>query len=77
MSSVLIRNGLVIDGTGRAAFPADVLVEGDRIAGKKGDLQLMYFVNGVIDEVLADGRYAEWIKTYQVYWNRISQEENP
>ena len=32
MYSVLIRNGLVIDGTGRAAFPADVLVEGDRIA---------------------------------------------
>ena len=32
MSSVLIRGGLVIDGTGRAAFPADVLVEGDRIA---------------------------------------------
>ena len=32
MSSVLIRNGLVVDGTGCAAFPADVLVEGDRIA---------------------------------------------
>ncbi len=32
MSSVLIRGGLVIDGTGRAAFPADVLVDGDRIA---------------------------------------------
>ena len=32
MSSVLIRNGLVIDGTGTMAFPADVLVEGDRIA---------------------------------------------
>ena len=32
MSSVLIRNGLVVDGTGREAFPADVLVEGDRIA---------------------------------------------
>ena len=32
MSSTLIRGGLVIDGTGRAAFPADVLVEGDRIA---------------------------------------------
>ena len=32
MSSVLIRGGLVVDGTGRAAFPADVLVEGDRIA---------------------------------------------
>ena len=26
MSSVLIRNGLVIDGTGTMAFPADVLV---------------------------------------------------
>ena len=32
MSSTLIRSGLVVDGTGRAAFPADVLVEGDRIA---------------------------------------------
>ena len=32
MCSVLIRGGLVIDGTGRAAVPADVLVEGDRIA---------------------------------------------
>ena len=49
-------------------------MEGDRVAGKKGELQLMYFVNGVIDEVLADGRYDAWIKTYQEYWNRISQE---
>ena len=32
MSSILIRNGLVVDGTGREAFPADMLVEGDRIA---------------------------------------------
>ncbi len=32
MSKTLIRGGLVIDGTGRAAFPADVLVDGDRIA---------------------------------------------
>ena len=31
MSSCLIRGGVVIDGTGRDAFPADVLVEGDRI----------------------------------------------
>ncbi len=31
MSSVLIRGGLVVDGTGRAALPADVLVAGDRI----------------------------------------------
>jgi len=32
MSKTLIHGGLVIDGTGRAAFPADVLVDGDRIA---------------------------------------------
>ena len=32
MSSYLIRGGVVVDGTGREAFPADVLVEGDRIA---------------------------------------------
>ena len=32
MSKTLIRGGLVIDGTGRATFPADVLVDGDRIA---------------------------------------------
>ena len=32
MSSCLIRGGLVVDGTEREAFPADVLVEGDRIA---------------------------------------------
>ena len=28
----LIRNGLVVDGTGRTAYPADVLIDGDRIA---------------------------------------------
>ena len=32
MSKTLISGGLVIDGTGRATFPADVLVDGDRIA---------------------------------------------
>ena len=30
--SLLIRNGSVIDGTGGAAHPADVAVEGERIA---------------------------------------------
>ena len=33
---------------------------GDRVAGKKGELQLMYFVNGVIDEVLESGQYRAW-----------------
>jgi N-acyl-D-amino-acid deacylase len=29
---IIIRNGRVIDGTGRPAFPADVAIKGDRIA---------------------------------------------
>lgn len=32
MSDILFKNGLVIDGTGRPGFRADVLVSGDRIA---------------------------------------------
>jgi len=28
----LIKNGLVVDGTGKPAFPADVMIDGDRIA---------------------------------------------
>ena len=35
---------------------------GHRIAAKKGELQLIYFVNGVIDEVLEDGTYIRWLK---------------
>ena len=34
--------------------------EGDRVAGRKGELQLMYFVNGVIDELLESGQYRLW-----------------
>ena len=36
--------------------------DGDRVAAKKGELQLIYFVNGVIDEVLASGQYEEWMR---------------
>ena len=38
---------------------------GHRIVAKKGELQLIYFVNGVIDEVLADGTYIKWIEEAQ------------
>ncbi len=48
-------------------FMLEEQFEGDRIAGKKGELQLMYFVNGVIDELLADGQYEKWFKHYQSY----------
>ena len=36
--------------------------EGDRIAGKKGELQLMYFVNGVIDEIIEKDLYHQWLE---------------
>ena len=39
--------------------------EGDRVAGKKGDLQLMYFVNGVIDLVNATDQYNIWYRQYE------------
>lgn len=38
---------------------------GHRIVAKKGELQLIYFVNGVINEVLEDGTYLEWIREAQ------------
>ena len=38
---------------------------GHRIAAKKGELQLIYFVNGVIDEVLEDGTYISWLQEAQ------------
>ena len=37
---------------------------GDRIAAKKGEIELIYFVNGVIDEALASGRYEAWFESY-------------
>ena len=37
---------------------------GDRVAARKGEIELMYFVNGVIDEVLASGQYADWFEYY-------------
>ena len=42
------------------AFGMDEQYEGDRVAGKKGEVQLMYFVNGVIDELLESGQYRLW-----------------
>lgn len=38
---------------------------GHRIVAKKGELQLIYFVNGVIDEVLSEGLYTKWIEEAQ------------
>ena len=38
---------------------------GHRVVARKGELQLIYFVNGVIDEVLSDGTYIKWISEAQ------------
>ena len=44
--------------------------QGDRVAAKKGDIPLIYFVNGVIDELLESGQYNEWYEQYADYSSR-------
>jgi len=46
-------------------FTLEEQYAGDRIAAKKGETELMYFVNGVIDEVLAKDLYTEWYREAQ------------
>jgi len=41
-------------------FTLEAQFEGDRIAARKGEGELIAFVNGVIDEVLASGQYMAW-----------------
>ena len=61
-AEIYIRNnpdcGLVlVEGL---RFTLEEQYAGDRIAAKKGETMLMYFVNGVIDEVVDSGKYSEW-----------------
>lgn len=44
------------------AFVPEEQYLGDRVAGRKDELQLMYFVNGVIDEVISGDLYTRWIE---------------
>lgn len=41
--------------------------QGDRVAAKKGEIELIYFVNGVIDEVVESGQYDRWFEQYAQY----------
>ena len=54
-------------------FSLDEQFDGDRIAVKKGEYQLMYFINGVIDEVLESGQYEEWFVEYGRLWEKIGK----
>ncbi len=59
---------ILLDGV---QYRLDEQYQGDRIAGMKGELQLMYFVNGVIDEVTPSGIYEGWFKEYSDYARRL------
>ena len=53
------------------AFSLEEPFKGDRIAAKKGEGELISFVNGVIDEVLAADEYNAWYKKYSDYAARL------
>ena len=52
-------------------FALEEQFDGDRVAAKKGELQLMYFVNGVIDEILTSGQYEAWFEEYGTYASEL------
>jgi len=56
------------------AFKMRKEYEGDRIAGKKGELQLMYFVNGVIDEMNEKDLYHQWLEAAQARMDELEME---
>ena len=47
-------------------FTLEEQYAGDRIAAKKGEAELMYFVNGVIDEVLEKDLYTQWYEEARI-----------
>ncbi len=56
-------------------FPIEEQYEGDRVAAEKGEIPLICFVNGVIDEVLESGKYQEWYDKYEKYATELGLEE--
>lgn len=47
------------------SFTMEEAYRGYRVAAKKGELQLIYFVNGIINEVLESGLYQQWVDEAQ------------
>ena len=52
-------------------FTMEEQFKGDRIAARKGENQLIAFVNGVIDEVAQSGQYMQWIEAYSTRANEL------
>lgn len=48
-------------------YSLDEPFQGDRVAAPPGEIQLISFVNGVIDEVLESGKYEKWFNDYMNY----------
>ena len=55
-------------------FKLDEQYDGTRVGTEKGEIQLMYFVNGVIDEMLESGAYEEWFDEYAEYAGKLGIE---
>lgn len=55
MNSILLKNGIIYDGTGKKGFQADLLIEGDRIAKIGRDLTEAETVIDVSGKVVCPG----------------------
>ncbi len=67
--SLSTARGYIENNPGRGLELAEGLVftpearyMGSRVAAKKGETQLIAFVNGVIDEVTGSGEYEKWVR---------------
>ena len=52
-------------------FTLEEQYDGTRIGAQKGELELMYFVNGVIDEALEQDLYNQWFAEYTEYAGKL------
>ena len=52
-------------------FALEEQFDGDRVAARKNENQLIAFVNGVIDELLENGQYRAWMEQYAALANEL------
>ena len=83
MHDLIIRNGTIVDGTGRAAFKGDVAVQGQRIvevgavsgtARRERDAEGMLVTPGWVDiHTHYDGQ-ATWIRCWRLRHGMASRQ---